>query len=156
MMTFLFRSPTWGVLSMIPLTVTIGLIYGVIGLIGKDYDMPVAVLSSLSLGLSIDYAIHFLARSRGLQQAEGSWQKAHGHVFGEPERAIVRNAVVVGFGFLPLLAAPLVPYQTVGIFIAAILLSAGAATILILPALITLLQGWIFSEKRSVGPAKPL
>ena len=46
---------------MVPLTVTIGLIYGVIGLIGKDYDMPVAVLSSLSLGLSVDYAIHFLA-----------------------------------------------------------------------------------------------
>ncbi len=153
MMIFLFRSITWGILSMIPLTVTIGLIYGVIGLIGKDYDMPVAVLSSLSLGLSVDYAIHFLARSRSLQQTEGNWEKAHRHVFGEPVRAIVRNAVVVGFGFLPLLAAPLVPYQTVGIFIAAILLTAGAATILILPALITMMQNWIFSEKQAVGQA---
>lgn len=148
MMTVLFRSFLWGILSMVPLTVTIGLIYGVIGLIGKDYDMPVAVLSSLSLGLSIDYAIHFLARSRMLQKEKGPWAKTITSVFGDPARAITRNVIVVGLGFLPLLAAPLVPYQTVGIFIAAILLTAGVATLLILPALITLLEPWLFPGKK--------
>ncbi len=148
MMSFLFRSLIWGILSMIPLTVTIGFIYGVIGLIGKDYDMPVAVLSSLSLGLSVDYAIHFLARSRMLQKDEGSWKKAITSVFGEPARAISRNVIVVGLGFLPLLAAPLVPYQTVGIFIASILLTTGVATLILLPALITLLQPWVFPKQK--------
>lgn len=144
MMVVLFRSFLWGLLAMVPLTVTIALIYGVIGLIGKDYDMPVAVLSSLSLGLSVDYAIHFLARSRRLQMELGSWSKARSAVFGEPARAIVRNAIVVGLGSLPLLAAPLVPYQTVGVFIAAILFTAGVATILILPALIKIMAPWLF------------
>ncbi|MGR3177236.1 MAG: MMPL family transporter, partial [Candidatus Anammoxibacter sp.] len=142
----LFRSVLWGLLSMVPLTVTIGLIYGVIGLVGKDYDMPVAVLSSLSLGLSIDYAIHFLVRSRALQKEHGSWSKAVEPVFGEPARAISRNVVIIGAGFLPLLAASLIPYQTVGIFIAAILLTAGAASLLILPSLITLLERWLFPK----------
>ncbi len=155
MMIVLFRSVIWGMLSMLPLTLTIGLIYGIIGLIGKDYDMPVAVLSALSLGLSVDYAIHFLARARMLQAQHGTWAAACIHVFGEPVRAIFRNAVVVGFGFLPLLAAPLVPYQTVGIFIAAILLAAGGATILILPALITLMQNWTFPKTQTMPPAKP-
>ena len=36
MMVIFFRSLWWGLICMIPLTVTIGLIYGVIGLIGKD------------------------------------------------------------------------------------------------------------------------
>lgn len=144
MMVVLFRSVLWGLLAMVPLTVTIGLIYGVIGLIGKDYDMPVAVLSSLSLGLSVDYAIHFLARSRSLQKEQGTWSKARPAVFGEPARAIVRNVIVVGVGFLPLLAAPLVPYQTVGVFIAAILFTAGVSTILILPALIKIMEPWLF------------
>jgi len=53
----------------------------------------------------------------------------------------------VGVGFLPLLAAPLVPYQTVGIFIAAILILAGVASLLILPALITLLEPYLFRKK---------
>ncbi len=144
MMTLLYRSSLWALLCMIPLTVTIGIIYGAIGLIGKDYDMPVAVLSSLSLGLAIDYSIHFLSRSRVIYEAHGSWAGSVGPVFGEPARAITRNVFVVGMGFLPLLLAPLVPYQTVGIFIASILFVAGAATLLILPSLMTLLEGWLF------------
>ncbi len=144
MMMVLFRSALWGLLCMVPLAVTIGLIYGLVGLVGKDYDMPVAVLSSLSLGLAVDYAIHFLARSRELRAREGAWQEAVGAVFGEPARAITRNVLVVGVGFLPLLAAPLVPYQTVGLFIAAILLAAGAATLFILPALIKGLEPLLF------------
>lgn len=153
MMTLLFRSLLWGALSMIPLTVTIGLIYGVIGLIGKNYDMPVAVLSALSLGLAIDYAIHFLARARAAHAHTGSWAAAAPSLFGEPARAISRNAIVLGVGFLPLIAAPLVPYQTVGIFIAAILLTAGMATLLILPALIGLLEGVLFTRRRASARA---
>jgi len=146
MMTLVYRSSLWGILSMIPLTVTIGVIYGIIGLIGKDYDMPVAVLSSLSLGLAVDYSIHFLSRSRGLREKHGSWAATYGSVFGEPARAIARNVVVVGVGFLPLLAAPLVPYKTVGTLIAAILFIAGVASLIILPAMIRLLERWLFPE----------
>ncbi len=151
MMTLLFRSALWGLLSMIPLAVTILVIYGVIGLMGKDYDMPVAVLSSLSLGLAVDYAIHFLARSRSLREKHGDWAGAVGPVFGEPARAIARNVVVVGVGFLPLLAAPLVPYQTVGLFIAAILLAAGVATLFLLPALMTLMERLLFPKTDKVA-----
>ena len=126
MMIFLFRSVWWGLLAMIPLTFTIGMIYGIIGLIGKDYDMPVAVLSSLSLGLAVDYAIHFLARSRGNEEAMILTGKPPRlQYFGEPARAISRNVIVVGIGFMPLLAAPLIPYKTVGVFISAILVLAG-------------------------------
>ncbi|NHO65934.1 MMPL family transporter [Aestuariicella hydrocarbonica] len=146
MMVLLFRSWLMGLLSMIPLTLTVGFIYGVVGLIGKDYDMPVAILSALSLGLAVDYAIHFLARSREAVRQQGSWKAAVSHVFGEPARAISRNAIVLSAGFLPLLAAPLVPYQTVGIFIAAIILCAGIATLVILPAMATLLQHQIFKH----------
>lgn len=156
MMVLLFRSFWWGLLSMIPLTITVAAIYGLIGLIGKDYDMPVAVLSSLSLGLAIDYAIHFLSRARAATREHGSWRAAAPHVFGEPARAITRNAIVVGVGFLPLLLAPLVPYQTVGFFIALILLSAGAATLLILPALIGILERRLFPGRngdRSPAPS---
>ncbi len=146
MMSLLYRSSLWGALCMIPLSVTIAFIYGAIGLTGKDYDMPVAVLSSLSLGLAVDYAIHFLSRSRRIYEDRGSWAHTVGPAFGEPARAITRNVFVVGMGFLPLLLAPLVPYQTVGIFVAAILLTAGVATLLILPSPMTLLEKWIFPE----------
>lgn len=146
MMTLFYRSGLWGFLSMIPLSLTILLIYGMTGYIGKDYDMPIAVLSSLSLGLAVDYAIHFLSRTRSVYTEKMSWPETAATIFGEPARAIARNVAVLGVGFVPLLFAPLVPYKTVGVFIAAILLLAGIATLFILPALITRLERFLFPE----------
>jgi predicted RND superfamily exporter protein len=147
MMTILFRSAVWGALAMIPLTFTIGIIYGVIGLIGKDYDMPVAVLSSLTLGLAVDFAIHFLQRTRMTMAKTGDWAATMTDMFEEPARAIFRNIIVISVGFTPLLFAPLIPYQTVGIFLAAIMLYSGLTTLWILPALLTVSQKWIFKKE---------
>jgi predicted RND superfamily exporter protein len=80
MMTILFRSPIWGIVCMVPLLITITVIYGIIGLVGKDYDMPVAVLSALTLGMAIDFAIHFLERARSSYAETGSWQKSTGEM----------------------------------------------------------------------------
>ncbi len=148
MVAFLFRSWRWGAIAMIPMTVTIAFIYGVIGLVGKDYDMPVAVLSSLTLGLAIDFAIHFLSRIRIAYYthhlSENAWEKTVAEIFQEPARAISRNIVVIACGFLPLLAAPLVPYQTVGFLLASILVFSGVATLVIIPALMRYVNRWFF------------
>ncbi|MHC4334436.1 MAG: efflux RND transporter permease subunit [Planctomycetota bacterium] len=136
MMAILFRSPLWGLVCMIPLLVTIAIIYGIIGLVGKDYDMPVAVLSALTLGMAVDFAIHFLQRARTSYAETGSWPRSAAVMFGEPARAISRNVLVIAIGFLPLLAASLVPYKTVGVFLCAIMGLSGAVTLLALPAMI--------------------
>ncbi len=149
MMVILFRSPTWGLLAMVPLTMTIGWIYGIIGFVGKEYDMPVAVLSSLTLGLAVDFAIHFLERARSTFKKTGSWASAIKVMFEEPARAISRNVIVIAVGFTPLLLAPLVPYKTVGIFLASIMAISGLATMLILPSLVTIMQGWLFRKNNS-------
>jgi predicted RND superfamily exporter protein len=146
MMVVLFRSPIWGLMAMIPLTLTIALIYGIIGLIGKDYDMPVAVLSSLTLGMAVDFAIHFLERSRMAYKECGSWDAAADVMFAEPARAITRNIIVIAVGFTPLLLAPLMPYKTVGVFLASIMLISGLATIIILPALLSLGKNFLFRK----------
>ncbi len=152
LMTILFRSALWGALSMVPLTVTIAAIYGAIGHVGKYYDMPVAVLSSLTLGLAVDFAIHFLGRARQMRADYRDWRSTSPAVFGEPARAIARN-IIIAVGFIPLLLAPLVPYQTVGMLMAAILLVGGIATLLILPAIVRLLEGRLFAEHKVMGPA---
>jgi hypothetical protein len=76
----------------------------------------------------------------------GSWSKAIKEMFEEPARAISRNVIVIAVGFTPLLAAPLVPYKTVGIFLASIMTISGIATMLILPASVTVLQRWLFKK----------
>ncbi|MEN8174359.1 MAG: MMPL family transporter [Pseudomonadota bacterium] len=149
MLLVLLRSGLWALLAMVPLTLTLITIYGIIGLAGIDYDMPIAVLSALSLGLAVDFAIHFLVQTNQQVTRLGSWQAAASAVFGAPARAITRNGIVISVGFLPLLLAPLVPYQTVGLLIASILLISGGATLILLAALMRLLEPWLFPQLES-------
>ena len=146
MMIFLFRSIAWGLIAMLPLSITIAFIYGVIGFSGKNYDMPIAVLSALTLGMSVDFAIHFIERVRDLVAQHGSWEKGLQEVFEGPVRAISRNAIVIALGFTPLLLAPLVPYQTVGFFLAAIMAISCLVTLVVLPAVIHLLRNVLFPK----------
>jgi uncharacterized membrane protein YdfJ with MMPL/SSD domain len=129
---------------MAPLTITIVVIYGIIGLAGKDYDMPVAVLSALTLGMAVDFAIHFLERGRVVYAKEGSWKGSSGEMFDEPARAISRNVLVIAIGFLPLLAAPLVPYKTVGVLLCAIMALSGVVTLLVLPSILRVAEKRLF------------
>jgi len=142
----LFRSFLWGFLAMIPLTFTVALIYGAAGFISGNLDTPLAILTAVSIGLAVDYSIHFIARSRQLRTKYNNWKETIPAVFGEPSRAITRNVVVVGIGFLPLLLTPLVPYQMVGILLSSILFLGGIATLVILPAFIGLLEKLAFKK----------
>ncbi len=161
MMVILFRSPVYGALAMIPLTITIVFTYGLIGLVGKDYDMPVAVLSSMTLGLSVDFAIHFLERARAIQGETGDWRETMSLMFQEPGRAITRNAIVIAVGFLPLLAAPLVPYNTVGVLMAAIMAVSSVVTVVLLPSIMMQIQNRLSPKKETAAtnedePSAPL
>lgn len=134
LMLIQFRSLSMAVLSMIPLGFAILFSYGLIGWAGKDYDMPIAVCSALSLGLGIDFAIHFLQRFRERFATSGGLAETNSYMFGEPGRAIVRNAIVISIGFLPLVVSPLTPYVTVGLFFALLMLASTLATLVLLPA----------------------
>ncbi|MCP4214107.1 MAG: MMPL family transporter [bacterium] len=136
MMFFLFRSIKWALIAMLPLSTTIMLIYGAIGFSGKFYDMPIAVLSSLTLGLSIDFAIHFIEHARMYNKEYKNHKKTYEELFNGTAQAIWRNVLVISVGFFPLFFAGLVPYVTVGFFFFAIMLVSGISTLILLPALL--------------------
>ena len=144
MMTLLFRSLRWGLLAMLPPTLTIVMIYGAIGLSGKFYDMPIAVLSSLTLGLSVDFAIHFIEGARQIHaRLRGSVLDTLQELFQGTGRAIWRNVLVVSVGFMPLFFATLMTYVTVGAFFFAIMLVSGITTLILLSAILMLFHPWL-------------
>lgn len=149
LMLILFRSPGLALLSMMPLTFAIILSYGLIGFSGKEYDMPIAVCSSLALGLSIDFAIHFIQRYRRRYHQSGDLETTNRYIFQEPARAISRNAFVIVMGFLPLVLASLTPYITVGVFFAMLMTFSALTTLLLLPALMRMV-GYRFLRTRNI------
>jgi predicted RND superfamily exporter protein len=136
LLAILFRSIVWALVGIAPVLWTITIVYGTIGLIGKDYDMPIAVLSTLVLGIGVDFAIHFVERFRELRADLGSSSAAIEAFAEEPARALTRNAAVIAVGFLPLLFSSLTPYVIVGIFLGSIIVLSWLATVVALPALV--------------------
>lgn len=163
-LVFNFRSFKWAIVAYIPLLFTILIIYGVVGFAGKDFDMPISVLSTLSLGMAVDFAIHFISRFKqrlkenaeyGMRSAEsGQLITNHSSLIADsllwtaarPGKGIMRNAVLFASAFSVMMFAPLTPYITVGAFIASMMMLSAIMTIIFLPALITLMQGWLFKE----------
>lgn len=64
----------------------------------------------------------------------GNIDETNRYMFGEPGRAIARNAIVISLGFLPLVASSLTPYVTVGLFFALLMVFSTISTLFILPA----------------------
>ena len=115
--------------------------------------MPLAVLSTLVLGIAIDFAIHFIQRYRELLKETLTGRLAMTRVFEEPARAITRNALIVALGFVPMFFSSLVPYLVVGALMASIMVLSWLASLLLLPAIITLSRGerqaWRLPDKPS-------
>jgi len=137
MMILQFRSFWWGIIGMFPLAFSVVFSYGLLGFWGKEYDMPIAVCSTLAIGLGDDFAIHFISRFRERFDAHGDLKSAMQWTMGgEPALAIFRNALIVALGFTPMALATLTPYVTVGLFFGSLAFFAGIVTLIFLPALI--------------------
>ena len=151
---FNFRSFKWALVSYVPLLFTILLIYGVVGFSGKRFDMPISVLSCLSLGMAVDFSIHFISRfkQRLGESVDLGARRSNAELVTEsllwtaarPGKGIMRNAVLFAASFAVMIFAPLTPYITVGAFIVSMMMLSALMTMIYLPALIVLLRGWLF------------
>lgn len=154
LMVFLFRSVPLGFVSMVPLSVAIIFSYALVGFVGKDYDMPIAVTSSLSLGLAIDFAIHLIHRYRERVAEWGNLARANEALFRLPARAIARNALVIVIGFLPLTLSTLTPYVTVGVFFATLMIFSALASLLVLPGIMGVVGHRLFRRELALASPK--
>jgi predicted RND superfamily exporter protein len=145
-LSFNFRSFKWGLVSYFPLIFTVLLIYGFLGFAGKDFDMPVSVLSTLSLGMAVDFAIHFIKRFKQRYSEDKNLEQALVWVVERPGRGILRNALLFSLAFSVMIFASLTPYITVGVFIAALMMISAVLTLIYLPALIVIFRKYLIND----------
>jgi len=141
-----FRSFKWGLVSYFPLIFTIVLIYGFIGFVGKDFDMPISVLSTLSLGMAVDFAIHFVKRFKQRLAEDNNVERALIWTVERPGKGILRNALLFSLAFSIMIFASLTPYITVGTFIASLMMISAFLTLIYLPVLIVTFRKFLVPQ----------
>ncbi|MDH7493665.1 MAG: MMPL family transporter, partial [Candidatus Saccharicenans sp.] len=135
-MLLIRKSLKLGLVSITPIVFTLGLVYGFFGLAGVELDYVTMMVASVSIGVGIDYSIHFVhGVMTGLKQGLGR-QEAIALAFREKGAAIVANSLAVMLGFAVLLLASMSPLRTFGGIMVASMFLAAFSALTILPALL--------------------
>ncbi len=126
-----------GFVTWIPLMVVVVWVYGIMGLTGYQLNSQTVTIGALTLGLGVDYAVHFTTRMEEevVHSPNGNpaeWTTKSAATTG---RAMFGAAITTAGGFSVLNFSSLVPLQLFGqVFVVAIILAL-ISSLLLLPAL---------------------
>ncbi len=130
------HSVSGGLVGLIPIFFTIASIFGVMGYFKIPLDIATVLVGSISIGIGIDYSIHFINRFKKEFAKNHIELEALEITLETTGKAIVINVVTVMLGFLVLMFANLIPLQRFGILVAITMIGSGIGAITILPAII--------------------
>lgn len=173
---FLVRSPAGALLGMIPIVFTLILIFGFMGYAKIPLDIVTVLVGSVSIGIGIDYALHWINRfrleaetkakigalpgdviqdCRALAHDETSFMsdsaliEATERTLRSTGRAIFINMITVALGFLVLTFGNLIPLRRFGLLVAITMLSSGLGALTLLPAIVVRTKAkWLKINKK--------
>jgi uncharacterized protein len=114
LLSVMFRSVKIGLIGSVPIMLTAVANFGVMGLLGVPLSMSTALISSIAVGIGIDYAIHFIERYKEYLVQFRDRSQAAELTMHHSGRAILFNATVVATGFAVLLFSVFPPNRQVG------------------------------------------
>ena len=149
--TLLSRSVRWGLLCVLPCAFAVLIDFAVMGAIGMPLGVATSMFAGMTLGIGVDFAIHLLeryrfARRRGLE-SEAALNDAM--VSTGPAILIDALAVALGFGVLTLSQVP--ANARLGGLVVLSILGCFVATLLLLPALLSIFAPGMSGSQASGG-----
>ena len=100
------------------------------------------MVTSLTIGIGIDYAIHATQRFRLTADRTGNVQKAVSETIGHTGGALFIAAITTAAGFSMLILAPMPPEQQFGIITSMTIVYSYICSILILPPILMKWGEW--------------
>ena len=140
MMILLFKNWISGLLAIIPISVSVIFIYGLMAFLKIPLDIPKAVLAAIAIGIGVDDTIHMLKTLRGQLKKGLPIKEALHTAHSRAGLAIVYTSVALILGFTVLLFSEFVPVFYLGLLVALAMLSTTLSALILLPAAAYLLN----------------
>lgn len=106
------------------------------GLIGERINMGATIIAAVSIGLSIDGSVHFLAAFRRLRDRGHSVRRSAIHAAGNIGAPLLWATVALVIGFAALSTSEFVPIATFGALVSATLAVGTLVNLTLLPVLV--------------------
>ena len=132
------RRPLLGMITVAPIVVVLILLLGLMWVLGINYNALTALLTSLTIGIGVDYTIHFAHRYLHEREQGAPITEALTTTANSVGGALFGSATTTALGFIVLAFAPLLVVSQLGILIAITGILSMMAAAIILPCLLVL------------------
>ena len=156
-----FRSLLLAGVALVPNALPIFVVLGLLGWSGARMNMGTAMIAAVSMGLSVDSSIHYIAAFRRRltegQACAAALETAH----QTAGRAMIFSTLALVVGFLALTTSGFIPTVSFGALSCLTLVGGLVGNLVVLPVLLTLLARWLTpgcqtAEKTlQLGPLPP-
>jgi len=135
----LFKSFTAGLYAAVPLVTALVSLFSLMGFLNIKLDMITTMLSSIMIGVGVDYTIHFLWRYRE-ERKKLNKEEAVLKTLTTSGRGITFNALSVIVGFSILFVSGFLPVKFFAFLVTVSIAACLIGALLILPALILVFE----------------
>jgi hypothetical protein len=133
-----FKRILWGLLAVVPLFSAVIINFGFMGYFGIELSHVTALLSSIIIGVGVDFSIHYISQFRRLSRTVES-DKLSREVIDDVGYPIILDAGS-NMGFGALLFSVFLPIQNIGGLMVFAMVSTSIGTLTVLAALSELLK----------------
>lgn len=126
--------------ALIPNLLPIFLVLALVGILGGKINMGAAMIAAVSIGLSIDGSVHFLAGYQRYRRRQHDSRTASIHAAGNIGVPVLLATIALVIGFGVLSTSEFIPTATFGTLVAATLSLGTAVNLTLLPALVSWLD----------------
>jgi len=141
-----FKRFLWGLLSVMPLAAAVILNFGLMGMAGIELSHVTALLSSIIIGVGVDFAIHYVSQYRHYANQGMAKEKISRAVMGDTGYPIMLNALSnMGFGVLMLSA--FLPVRYIGGLMVFAMISTSVGTLTLLASASELLKSQLVRKE---------
>jgi uncharacterized protein len=146
LLSLMFKKLSIGMIGSIPVVLTALISFGLMGLLNIPLSTTTALISSIAIGIGIDYAVHFIDRYRINALETKDKLATTRETMYHSGRAIAFNAVVVILGFLVMLFSVFPPNRSLGALVSLNMFISFIATVTIM--YLVLYKSNIFFKKK--------
>jgi predicted RND superfamily exporter protein len=146
-------SITMGLLAMIPISLTIIMNFGIMGLTKISLNAATVTIASITVGTGIDYTIHYFTRFKKEYRKDFDKIKAGVRTSSTSGMAIIINSLAVILGFSTFVLSDIGMLRQFGILTTAAMIIAPTLTLTIFPILLSILPDKLLKKfsKNSKG-----
>ncbi|MGM0376104.1 MAG: efflux RND transporter permease subunit [Bacteroidota bacterium] len=138
LLSVIFKSARAGIKGSLPLLVATIFLFGFMGFFNISLDIVTALLSSIMIGVGIDYTIHFLWRYKAEYAVRREIRPSIWATLTSTGRGIIFNAFSVMAGFSVLVLSGFAPLRFFGGLVVISIFSCLISALLLIPAIVSL------------------